>query len=135
MLELAVSAGASVLLGQHLGQNPVAQPQRRIAEARQPKALQQLCENLRAGHNNLRPPRPDAFHSHALGQRHRDELVSQSAHLARGSNPGHWRGQHSLAHRERLNCLAGRLLSRFTGLAASISCRRRNRIAQRSSRA
>ena len=103
VLELAMRRGARVLLGQHLRQDAVAQPQRRIAKARQPEALQQLGEYLRSGHDNLRPPRPDARHRFALGQRHLGELAGQLAHcLCRG----HSRRQGRAALARRLPCCA-----------------------------
>ncbi len=79
MLEFAMAAGAGVGLGQHLGQDSVAQPQRRVAKTGQPKALQQFREDLGAGHDDLRPARPDAGHGFALRQRHLREFCSQLA--------------------------------------------------------
>ncbi len=62
-----MDGGAGVLLGQHLGQDAVAQPQRGVAKALQPEALQQLGKDLRTGHDDLCPPRPDALDRLALG--------------------------------------------------------------------
>jgi hypothetical protein len=87
VLELPVGGGAGILLGQHLGQNAVAQPQRRVAEAGQPEALQQFGEDLRAGHDNLRPPRPDALDRRALGSVIRASLAA-SLRTSRVGDPG-----------------------------------------------
>ena len=57
--ELPVSRRAIVLRRQHLRQNAVAQSQRRIPKARQAEALKQFSKHLRAGDDDLRPPRAD----------------------------------------------------------------------------
>ena len=59
-LKLLVGRGARVLLGQHLGQNAVAQPHIRVAEAGQREVLQQLGIHVGAGDDDLGTSRSDA---------------------------------------------------------------------------
>jgi hypothetical protein len=82
VLKLAVGGGPRILLGQHLGEDSVAQAEGRIAKPGQPKTLQHLGENLSPGNNDLRAARPDAFHRLAFRQRHLCELRGQLAHIA-----------------------------------------------------
>ena len=142
VFELPVGCGAGIPLGQHLGQDAVAQAQWRVAEAGQSEAFQQFGEDLRAGHNNLRPPRPNALDHRALGEGHAGQPCGQPAHLARRGNARGQRGKAGAVERQ-FQSLAGRLAGGFFGwlarqlasFAASARGQRRNRPAQRRGRA
>ena len=81
-LELLMRAGACVLLGQHLGENSIAQSKVGVAEASESEMLQQLGIDLRAGHDDLRPPRPDTGQAAALLVVHLRQLGGQAAQRA-----------------------------------------------------
>jgi hypothetical protein len=81
VLDLPVHRRAQIDIGQHLRQNPVLQPQRRVAKALQPHALQQAGIHQRAADHNLRPPWPDPRNRCALSIVHLRQPVRQPAHL------------------------------------------------------
>ena len=62
-LDLLSGARAAIIVGRHLGQNSIAQAQRRIAKAFQAQALQQFVIDSGSGDDDLGPPRSDAFRS------------------------------------------------------------------------
>jgi hypothetical protein len=90
MFELAVGLGAGVLLGQHLGQDAVAQAEGRVAEAGQGEALQQLGEDLGAGHDDLGALGSDAGHGLALGEGHLGQPGAQLADVFGNGCSGCW---------------------------------------------
>src|SRR6266567_3661322 len=86
-LDLPSGAGAAIVVGRHLGENSIAQSQRRIAEALEMESLQQFLIDGRAGNDNLRAARADAFDLAALRYWQARQSLRYSSHF-RGGDDG-----------------------------------------------
>ena len=61
-LDLPARNGGLVVVGQHLGQQPVPQPQGRISKTGKVATLHEFRKDVSAGHDDLRPARSDSGH-------------------------------------------------------------------------
>ena len=66
----------------HLRQQAVAQAQRRIAKALEMAAIQQFVIDDRAGDNDFRAPRTDAFNLPPFVHWQARQLLGESRHLS-----------------------------------------------------
>ena len=61
-LDLPVWYGGPVVVGEHLGQQPVPKSQRRVLKTGKVVALHEFCKDAGPSHNDLCPARSDSGH-------------------------------------------------------------------------